>query len=164
MTEAQWLAWIRSALRSKWLRWKPRSECLNAARRPYKGPKKQQKFEYQCAICLAWFVAKQVECDHYPHDAGSILSVEDIGKFCNNLYCETDNLRCLCKACHKAYTLSQSANISLEEAFLQKRVNEFMKQPKEIILAYLKENGYSGVDTSNAKKRKELVTKLLKER
>ena len=162
MTESQYLAWIRSALRSKWLRWQPRNDCLKAARRVYKGPSKLQKWEYQCAICTKWHVAKSMEMDHYPHDAGSILSVDDIGQFCNNLYCETSNLRALCKPCHKIYTLSQSKGISMEEAELEKKVNEKMKDTN--LLAYLASYGYTGSSVSNAVKRKALVSKLMKEK
>lgn len=160
MTEAQYLAWIRSALRSKWLRWQPRNDCLKAARRAYKGPNKLQKWEYQCAICKQWFLAKEMEVDHYPEDAGSIRSVEDIGPFVGRLYCEISNLRALCKPDHKVYTLSQSKGISFEEALLEKKVNEKMKDKN--LLAFLAEHGYTGASVSNATKRKQLVTTIFK--
>lgn len=160
MTEAQYLAWVRSALRSKWLRWPPRAAAIVAARRMYRGPNKLQKYEVQCAICTKWFKQKEIEVDHYPHDAGSILSVDDIGQFVNRLYCETDNLRVLCKPCHKCYTLSQSKGISMEEAALEKRVTEKMKDKK--LLAFLASYGYTGASVSNATKRKALVTIILK--
>lgn len=98
--------------------------------------------------------------DHYPHDAGSILSIEDIGPFVNRLYCEADNLRVVCKPCHKAYTLSQSKGISMEEAVLEKRVTEMMK--RDNLLDYLASYGYSGTQVSNAAKRRALVTTILK--
>lgn len=159
MTESQYLAWIRSALRSKWLRWEPRSAAIKAARRAYLGPNKMQKWEVACSICKGWFLSKLIEVDHYPHDAGSILCIEDIGPFVNRLYCETSNLRVLCKPCHKTYTLSQSKGISMVEAAIEKRVNEKMKD--ENLLAYLAEHGYNGASVSNAAKRKLLVTRLL---
>lgn len=159
MTEAQYLAWIRSALRSKWLRWQPRNDAIKAARRPYNGPRAMQKWECQCSICKEWFVQKLVEVDHFPHDAGSILDVNDIGPFVNRLYCETDNLRVLCKPCHKVYTLSQSKGISMEEARLEKRVTETLK--REDLLDYLASFGYSGASVSNLSKRKALVTSIL---
>lgn len=163
MSEAQYLAWIRSALRSKWLRWPCRAEAIVAARRPYKGPNKLQKYECQCAMCKEWFKQKEIEVDHYPHDAGSILSVDDIGPFVNRLYCETTNLRVLCKPCHKVYTLSQSKGISLEDAKIEKIVTEMMKDSKKV-LAKLAENGYTGSQVSNAAKRRTLLTTILKEK
>lgn len=159
MTESQYLAWIRSALRSKWLRWQPRNDTIKAARRPYNGPNKLQKWEVMCAICLGWFLSKQIEVDHYPEDAGSILSVNDIGPFVGRLYCETTNLRAVCKPCHAVYTLSQASGISMEEARLEKRVNEQMKDKD--ILAFLAKHGYHGILVSNASKRKALVRTIL---
>lgn len=163
MTEAQYLAWIRSALRSKWLRWQPRNDCLKAARRAYKGPNRLQKWEYQCAICTEWFVAKMMEVDHYPHDAGSILSVEDIGPFVGRLYCEVDNLRAVCKPCHKIHTYAQAEGITFEEARAAKQVLEITKKPVKQVLAFLMQHGYTGASVSNATKRKELVTQILKQ-
>lgn len=162
MTESQWLAWVRSALRSKWLRWPPRAQAITAARRAYRGPNKLQKWEVECALCHGWFKLKEIEVDHYPHDAGSILSFADIGPFVDRLYCEVTNLRVLCKPCHKAYTLSASKGITLEEAKLEKKVTELLKN-KQKTLDLLARNGYTGVSVSNEAKRKALLTKLLKE-
>jgi len=164
MTESQFLAWVRSALRSKSLRWPPRNEALELARRPYKGPNKLQKWEYSCSICKQWYKAKEVCVDHYPKPAGSILSVEDIGAFVNNLYCEVDNLRVLCVPCHEIHTLADKEGVSFEEARAMKKVIEITKQPVKKVLEFLTQHGYNNrSDVSNATKRKELVTKILKE-
>jgi hypothetical protein len=162
MTESAYLAWIRSALRSKSLRWPPRNEALEAARRPYKGDNKRQKWEYACAICKEWYNAKQVVVDHYPKAAGSILSVEDIGPFAENLFCETSNLRVLCSPCHDVHTLAEKNSISFEQAVIEKQVIEICKQPVKKVLAFLKKYGYTGAQVSNAEKRKTLVSKVLK--
>jgi hypothetical protein len=163
MTESQYLSWIRSALRSKSLRWPPRAECLKLARRAYKGTNKAQKWEYLCSLCQQWQLGKNCQVDHFPIDAGSILSVDDIGEFCNNLYCEVSNLRCLCKSCHATYTLSCRAGVSMEDAAVMKQVNELMKQPTDKVLAFLSTHGYNGASVSNAAKRKALVEQILKE-
>lgn len=163
MTESQYLSWVRSSLRSRWLRWPPRAKCIEMARRPYKGPNKLQKYEVQCAICKGWFKQKEIEVDHWPHDAGSILSVDDIGPFVGRLYCETDNLRAVCKPCHKIHTYSQSEGITFEEARFAKQVLEITKQPVKKVLEFLMQHGYTGGSVSNATKRKELVTTILKE-
>lgn len=160
MTEAQYLAWIRSALRSKWLRWKPRADALKAAQVPYKGPNARQKYSYQCAVCEELFSQKETEVDHFPKDAGSILSVEDIGEFVNNLYCEQGNLRVVCKPCHAAYTLSQRNGISFEEALFQKAVTEVMKSKN--LVDWLQQRGYSGQSISNADKRRKCVEEILR--
>ena len=51
MTEAQFFSMIRSALREKSRWWKPSGIVRVKARRPYKGPNKRQKYEYQCNKC-----------------------------------------------------------------------------------------------------------------
>jgi hypothetical protein len=161
MTEAAYLAWIRSALRSKSLRWLPRSKALEANRTSYSGPNKAQKWVYHCEICKGKFKGTEVCVDHYPKPAGSILSVHDIGQFAENLFCEVDNLRVLCVPCHAAHTLAEKSGISMEEAILEKRVTEVMKRNN--LLDYLANYGYSGASVSNATKRRALVTKILKE-
>lgn len=164
MTEAAYLAFIRSTLRSKSLRWPPRTNALNAARRPYKGTNKLQKWEYVCTLCNCWFKAKEVCVDHYPKPAGSILSVQDIGPFAENLFCNSTNLRVLCVPCHAIHTLAEANGISFEEARVEKQIIEVCKQPVKKVLAYLEEKGYTGSSVSNAEKRKALVSKLIKEK
>lgn len=162
MTEAAYLAWIRSALRSKSLRWPPRNKALELARRPYSGPNKQQKWEYVCAICREWKKLKEVCVDHFPIAAGSILSVEDIGNFANNLYCEVDNLRVLCKEpCHSTHTLAETLGITFEEAKIQKEVIRLLrKENRAEMVALLTQNGY---DCRNDVQRREALTNILKE-
>lgn len=152
MTESAWLAWVRSALRSKSLRWPPRGEALKLARRKYVGTNKMQKWEYQCALCSEWQLAKNCNVDHHPVAAGSILSVQDIGNFANNLFCETDNLRVLCSDCHKVHTLSEKKGISFIEAAIEKQVIEKCKLPIPKQVALLSGYGYNAC--SNAAKRK----------
>lgn len=162
MTEAQYLAWIRSALRSKSLRWPPRGTALELARRPYKGPNKQQKWEYKCAICAKWFRAKEVVVDHFPIGAGSIRSVEDIGAFANNLYCEVDNLRVLCSDDHDVHTLAEKLGITFAEAVVEKQIIEICKKPVKEIVAFCQDYGYTQKQLSNPDKRRKAVSEILK--
>lgn len=162
MTESQFLSWIRSALRSKSLRWKPRTDALELARRPYIGPNKRQKYEYQCAICKEWFKAADVVVDHYPKAAGSILSIADIGEFCNNLYCEVDNLRVLCEYDHDLWThMQKNPHMTEEEAKIDKEALRLLrKENRKEMLALLQQHGYN--DCTNDEKRKAALVKILK--
>lgn len=160
MTESQYLAWIRSALRSKSLRWPPRAEALRLARRPYNGPNKMQKWEFKCDICRQWHKAKDVIVDHWPISAGSILHTDDIGPFANNLYCEVDNLRVLDRACHDVHTLASEQGISFEEAAIQKRVIAVMKNSKDFVVDLCKKNGYRTHQLTNSEKRKAALTEI----
>lgn len=162
MTESQYLAWIRSALRSKSLRWPPRAEALKLARRAYKGSNKLQRWEFQCALCKLWWKAKEVVVDHYPIAAGSILSTDDIGAFANNLYCEVDNLRILCSPCHDCHTLSEKMGITFDQAAIEKEVIAIMKKPLSEILDFCQDYGYNINMLTNAAKRKQAVNNILK--
>ena len=99
-TTARFWSFVRSNLRQAWVKWPPRYECLNTARRPYRGTNKRRKYEYQCAICQEWFMQKEVEVDH-TIPCGSLRSYEDLAGFVERLFAPVETLRCVCKECHK---------------------------------------------------------------
>ena len=101
-SEARYWSQVRSALRWGFRFWKPIINAKIAARRPYNGPNKLQKWEYQCAICKKWFKALQVEVDHIV-PVGSLTCVEDLPGFLERLTAEK-GYRVLCKPCHKSIT------------------------------------------------------------
>ena len=103
LTESAFWSFIRSALRQKSRWWKPISEAKAKAKRPYKGPLKRQKFEYQCNQCKNWFPDKKINVDHIC-PAGSLNSAQDLPDFIERLFCEVDNLQVLCETCHNAKT------------------------------------------------------------
>jgi len=103
MTESAFWSFIRSALRQKSRWWKPITQCKQKARRPYKGPNKRQKFEYQCKYCEQWFPEKRVNVDHIT-PAGTLRTAADLPGFVERLFCEIDGLQVLCSNCHDEKT------------------------------------------------------------
>lgn len=103
MTESAFWSFIRSTLRQKSRWWKPITLCKMQARRPYKGPNKRQKFEYECNNCHKWFPEKKINVDHII-GAGSLNCGADLPGFVERLFCEQDNLQVLCETCHDAKT------------------------------------------------------------
>lgn len=103
MTNAMFWSFIRSALRQKSRWWKPITQCKINAKRPYKGPNKRQKFEYQCNKCKQWFSDKEVAVDHIT-PAGALNNGDDLKGFVERLFCEIDGLQCLCSSCHDKKT------------------------------------------------------------
>lgn len=102
-TESQYWSAIRSALRRKFMYWRPLKEAEKKARRAVSG-KGRQKWEYQCSQCRKWHKGKDVEVDHIV-PCGSLLCYEDIPGFIERLTCEDVNgYRVLCKACHQKHT------------------------------------------------------------
>jgi 5-methylcytosine-specific restriction endonuclease McrA len=103
MSESAFWSFIRSALRQKSRWWKPIAECKAKAKRPYTGPLKRQKFEYQCNQCKGWYPEKQINVDHI-NPAGSLNNGSDLAGFIERLFCEIDNLQVLCEVCHNVKT------------------------------------------------------------
>jgi 5-methylcytosine-specific restriction endonuclease McrA len=103
MTESAFWSFIRSGLRQKSRFWKPITQCKMAARRAYNGPLKRQKFEYQCNVCSEWFPEKKINIDHII-PAGSLRCANDLPGFVERLFCEIDNLQCICTTCHDKKT------------------------------------------------------------
>lgn len=108
MTESAFWSFIRSALRQKSRWWKPITQAKLQAKRPYKGPNKRQKFEYQCATCLKWYADKHINVDHIV-PAGSLNCANDLPGFVERLFCEIDNLQVLCEACHNVKTQQEKS-------------------------------------------------------
>ena len=106
MTESAFWSFIRSALRNKSRWWKPITECKQKSRRPYTGPKKRQKFEYQCNQCKEWYPEKEINVDHII-PAGTLTCANDLPGFVERLFCEQDNLQVLCEICHNKKTKNE---------------------------------------------------------
>lgn len=105
MTEAAFWGWVRSGLRARSIYWKPIREVKEDAKRVYFGTNKNQKWEYQCSICKGWFMGKNIEIDH-TIPCGS-CNKESVAQFIENLFCEKEHLRVLCKSCHLEVTKKQ---------------------------------------------------------
>lgn len=99
-SEAQYWQFIRSGLRQLSRRWPPVTRLVwNESRRPYVGPNKRQRWEFQCAVCAKWYMRKEMQADHI-QPCGSLKSWEDLAGFTRRLLVETAGLRILCAECH----------------------------------------------------------------
>lgn len=105
-TKARFFGFLRSALRLASRKWPPRIEAKNWARRKYFGPNKRQKWEYLCSVCANWFPGTEVEVDHI-NPCGQLKEYDDLPDFVRRLFCESQELRVLCKACHQRLTSCQ---------------------------------------------------------
>ena len=106
LTESGFWSFIRSALRQKSRWWKPISQAKANVKRPYKGPLKRQKFEYQCNQCKKWYADKKINVDHII-PAGSLNCADDLPGFVERLFCEVNKLQVLCENCHNIKTQNE---------------------------------------------------------
>ncbi len=102
MTESAFWSWVRSALRTRSMFWKPRQEILKENRRANQSSNKRLKWEFQCNFCKNWFAQKEIEVDHII-ECGN-FSKETAGEFIERLFCEKIGFQILCKNCHKTKT------------------------------------------------------------
>ena len=108
-SESSFWMFIRNSLRRRSIVWKPISLCRERARRAYVGTNSRQKYEYQCNVCKNWFKGTEVSVDHI-NPVGSLNNAQDLPKFVETLFCEIDNLQCICSACHTAKSVIDNIN------------------------------------------------------
>jgi 5-methylcytosine-specific restriction endonuclease McrA len=109
-SESSFWMFIRNSLRRRSIVWKPISLCRERARRAYVGTNNRQKYEYQCNVCKNWFKGTEISVDHI-NPVGSLNNAQDLPKFVETLFCEIDNLQCICSGCHTAKSLIDNKNI-----------------------------------------------------
>lgn len=102
-SESKYFGFIRSGLRRMSSRWPVKYQVMEEARRPYRGPDKRTKWEYQCNHCKQWFKTKDVAVDHIV-PCGSLKTFDDLPRFVETLFCEKENLQVLCSGCHNIKT------------------------------------------------------------
>lgn len=97
MTEAQYISFVKSALRSASRRWRPIYETLRKAR--------VERGKYLCNGCGGIVPPtlnkkKNIAIDHIIPIIDPKTGFIDWNNFISLLFCEEDNLQVLCKSCH----------------------------------------------------------------
>jgi len=105
MTESAYWSWISRLLRRGSFLWAPYKTVRERSRRPYTGPNKKYKWEYQCNSCKRWFTGSEIEIDHIV-PCGT-FDKQHAGEFIEKLFCEEEHLQVLCKTCHKNKTIGE---------------------------------------------------------
>lgn len=169
-SEAAFWSWIRGVLRKGWSRHPVKIEFIEANRKRIENPvvKNRKRFPtcwgMTCAICNKDHAQKDIEIDHVVDKGVKFTGIDDVKDYVRHLFLvDFSSLRPLCKPCHKIVNHAQKLGSSFQEAALQKRVIEIMSQDKQIILDFLSERKYTGVQVSNADKRRKLVEQILRE-
>ena len=101
-TESAFFAMIRSALRRKSMYWKSIQIAKKRAQIPYTGTNKRRKYAYICEHCGKETIGSDIAV-HHKVECGSLNSFNDLPGFVERLFCNSDGLEVICKACHDAY-------------------------------------------------------------
>jgi 5-methylcytosine-specific restriction endonuclease McrA len=109
-SEARYFSFIRSNLRRAWSKYPVKYAAKKAVELPNDGRyDKRTKKMYPCSECGEIFKGSEVEVDHIL-PAGSLKTYQDLPGFVERLFCEIDNLRVVCKPCHKEITAKERKN------------------------------------------------------
>jgi predicted SAM-dependent methyltransferase len=106
-------------------------------------------------------VQSNIEIDHVG-DSGTFTSMSQIQAYAEHLYMVTyDDLRSVCKECHKIINHSQRHGVSFDDASILKEVIRICKEESlaDIIL-FCGDYGYD--DISNITKRKTAIEAILR--
>lgn len=91
------------------VRWPPRYQCLNAAKRGKKiNPSSGRLAEhYECNRCHQHFPAKEVEVNHI-QPVVPISGWTSWDETIERMFCEAPGLEVCCKVCHKLITKQEN--------------------------------------------------------
>jgi 5-methylcytosine-specific restriction endonuclease McrA len=105
-TDAVRKSFIISALRNASRRYPPKFDALKNALVGRKVNAKTGKlaYHYECAACHGQFVSADVQVDHTNPVVDTATGFVDWNTYIDRLFCDQDNLKTLCKPCHKIKT------------------------------------------------------------
>lgn len=108
-TPARFTSFVKGGLRGVSRRWPPKYECINGAfAERGVNPKTGRVAKlYFCAICNQKFPASNIQVDHIEPVIDPEVGFTSWDDVINRMFCEKENLQCLCKECHKAKTAQE---------------------------------------------------------
>lgn len=162
-TESAWWGYLRGCLRKAWSRNPIKLNLLKKKRKQIANPnpkgKKETVWGFDCEVCNNTYIMAEGEVDHIV-GAGSLKSVNDIQGFVERLLFVTeDDLRLVCKPCHRAITYAEKEGISFEDAMATKKAIQLCGD--NLDKQWLLDNNL--VPASSKVKRREQIINHLKE-
>lgn len=169
-TEGAFWVWVRGGLRKLWSKHPVKLEYIKVNRRRISNPNEKSRKAHPtvwgmtCEICGVDHLQSNIQIDHISETGVKFTCLEDIESYAEHLFMvDFESLRALCKNCHSVVSHAQNTGKTFEEAVLDKKVIAFMKRPKQEILDFLQQRGYTGNSVSNNEKRKLLVYNIFKQ-
>ena len=153
---------VRSAIRQAWMKSDVKLAYLYSKTIPDMDDSTRTKWLVRCEICEGLFKLSDVEIDHVYVGGSSFTKVEDFPNYFNNiLMVNFDGLQVLCKeGCHRTKTLSESLNISFDDAKIEREVIQICKMKAAQIDKWLSDRGVKVAKSPQA--RRDAVREILK--
>lgn len=175
-TEAKYFSWLRGEMRRMWTHYPPRNKLKMSLRKRVpklddngnvvygKSGKNKGKpilrYELPCSMCGGSFPQAQVEMDHIK-GAGKCNNGLEACVFLFRLLCPVEDMRAVCKPCHKTHTYAERWGLTFEEAATKKKIIELTKikvdKQKKQLLSF----GYTDFEVRNKAVREEAYTELV---
>lgn len=152
--DVAFFTYLRGCLRKAWSRNPIKLNLIKKKRKQIENPnprgKKATVWGFTCECCGGTFILSQGEVDHI-ESAGKLSSLDDVRGFVERLLFVTeDDLRLLCKTCHRTITYADKQGLSFKEAEAVKRAISICKD--NLDKQFLIDNGLSPA-SSKAKRR-----------
>lgn len=104
---------VISAMRRAFRRFPAYKQCLDNAKTVYyiqsKHGKDLRRVQFECAECHGKFSRKLIDCDHTAPVVDPNVGFVDYDTYAARLFCSIDNLKILCKTCHKLKSKQEAA-------------------------------------------------------
>ena len=145
-TEAKFVAWLQSAIRSVWSKHPSKLTLMQQKRVALKvGTSKKPIFHIQCEHCKKLYKLKDIECNH-KKQVGGLLKLEDLHRFVDNLLLvQPSDLELLCHECHGIVTYMERYGVSRRDAIIEKKVIAFSKLTDTQQIAKCKEAKFAEI-------------------
>lgn len=160
-TKSKFYTWLRGSLRNAVWNKSPikitfKNQACSAPPEDYTGRAKSGAY---CALSGEWEGKSKLDVDHVIGNV-SLNNEEDILDFIKHLIPPPNSLQLVTREAHKVKSYAEKQGISYQDAEAEKKVIQIIKDKKD--KQVLLESGIT--PASNAKKRREQLLELLKEK
>lgn len=167
--EAKFITWVRGILRKGWSKHPLKIEYIKRNKKRIANTNTKSAKTHptvwgmKCECCGKDTLQAEIEIDHKGTVQGRFTTMAEIEGYARHLYMiDYESIQSVCKPCHSIISYSQKHNLTFTEAAREKHVIDICKQPVKEVLAFLEANGHNTDKLTNAAKRREAVTQVLR--
>lgn len=159
-TKSAFFAWLRGGLRRAiWEKYPPKIQFKNAqCKPPPAGYTGKAKSGTECTLTGEWTAKSYLEVDHIEGHV-SLKDWSDITTFIQHLCTNSANMQLVSKEAHKIKSYAERKGISFEEAVIEKKVIQIIKDKKD--KSFFSDRGLD--IPPNINERRASILKILKE-